>query len=389
MTIQTYYDVVVIGGGIHGAGVAQASAAQGYSVLLLEQNEIASGTSRKSSKLIHGGLRYLESGQFSLVHECLQERRYLLKNAPHLVEMKPFFIPVYQQTSRRPWKIFAGLSLYAALAGFRKKTTFHRVSKENWDKLDGLCTENLQTVFQYWDAQTNDQLLTKAVVESAKNLGAEVLEHTALDSAEYDSNQWQVSFKHGNSQLNVNAGVIVNAAGPWVNQVLQQILPRDVGMAVDLVQGTHIVLDKELFQGMYYLESPMDQRAVFVMPWYGQALIGTTEKIYQGDPSAVAPTIEEEKYLQETVGHYFPDMANMKIDRSFAGLRVLPRQSGAAFSRPRETTILNHKTQACFSIYGGKLTAYRATSERVVERFADVLPARKAIADTRNLVLPD
>jgi len=387
--MKPYYDVVIIGGGIHGAGVAQASAAAGYSVLLLEKNEIGSGTSRKSSKLIHGGLRYLETAQFSLVRECLTERHYLLDNAPHLVEMKPFYFPVYKQTTRRPLQLWLGLSLYTALAGFRKQTAFRRLKTKSWDKLDGLSTRNLEAVFQYWDAQTNDQLLTKAVLNSAKDLGADAAERAELDSAERLDSEWLIRYHINATQQEVRARCIVNAAGPWVNEVIKRITPDDSGMAVDLVQGTHIVLAEETAQGIYYVESPQDKRAIFVMPWYGQTLVGTTEKMYEGDPAKVSPTAEEENYLLSTVSQYFPKFNQASIQQSFAGLRVLPCQQGAAFSRPRETTIYADKTNTCFSIYGGKLTAYRATSASVMDRLKKILPVRKQIADTRYLKLPE
>jgi len=389
--LKPYYDVVVIGGGIHGVGVAQAAAARGYSVLLLEQNEIASGTSRKSSKLIHGGLRYLESGQFSLVRECLTERHLLLQNAPHLVEMKPFYFPVYEHTTRRPWQLQIGLSLYALLAGFRKQAFFHRLKNgnRNWAQLDGLTTRNLQAVFQYWDAQTDDQLLTRAVLGSAKDMGADAIEHAQLCLACHHDNGWQIGYKTEMGDFEVGSTVLVNAAGPWVNETLKRIAPDEKGMAVDLVQGTHIVLAEKIRQGIYYVESPEDRRAIFVMPWYGQTLVGTTEKMFAGDPAKVRPTAEEVRYLLATASHYFPRFAQAEVKHSFAGLRVLPRQEGAAFSRPRETTIYLDKTGSCFSIYGGKLTAYRATSAQVVNRFQGLLPVKRLIADTRYLKLPD
>ena len=168
------YDVVVIGGGIHGAGIAQAASARGFSVMVLEQTGIASGTSSRSSKLIHGGLRYLESRQFSLVRECLRERTLLLELAPQLIELKPFYIPVYQDTTRRPWLLHAGLSLYAVLGGLHPATRFRRVPQNQWKNLDGLDTAHLEAVFQYNDAQTDDAALTRAVMRSAQRMGAQL-----------------------------------------------------------------------------------------------------------------------------------------------------------------------------------------------------------------------
>ncbi|MCR4301236.1 MAG: FAD-dependent oxidoreductase, partial [Sulfuricaulis sp.] len=168
------YDVAVIGGGIHGVGVAQAAAAAGYSVLLMEQNNLGSGTSSRSSKLIHGGLRYLESAHFGLVRESLREREILLHIAPALVQRVPFYIPVYTATRRSPWKIRAGLSLYALLGGLSPETRFESVTRSRWQDLDGIATHGLRAVFRYEDAQTDDARLTQAVMQSAQSLGAEL-----------------------------------------------------------------------------------------------------------------------------------------------------------------------------------------------------------------------
>lgn len=394
--IKVSYDVVVIGGGIHGAGVAQAAAAQGYSVCLIEQSDIASGTSSKSSKLIHGGLRYLESGQFSLVRECLQERQYLLNNAPHLVSLKPFIIPIYQQTKRRPATIRAGLSLYAMLNGFRKSGLFKSIRQNHWSELDGLSQKDLQHVFQYWDAQTDDKRLTQAVAKSAMEMGCDTLKKTKVTGLNFNSQtkRWHVDFERNNTLTHVESKVVVNATGPWVNRLLTHVNPRPEIKPVDLVQGTHIVLDGELCQGIYYLESPIDQRAIFVMPWYGKTLIGTTEKSYEGDPGKVRASQEEINYLIDSVKFYFPKYDQLQVTdvvEAFAGLRVLPAAEGVAFSRPRETDIFEDRTKApgLFSIYGGKLTAYRATSALTVRRFSPLLPATKCLADTRYLKLPE
>jgi len=169
---MTDVDIVVVGAGIQGAGVAQAAAAAGYSVLLLEQTGIASGTSSRSSKLIHGGLRYLESGQFRLVRECLRERALLLRNAPSFVRLAPHYIPVYRETRRRPLLLRAGLSLYAVLGGLHPEVRFRQLPRSAWSDLDGLNQDGLQAVFRYFDAQTDDAALTRAVVSSAQSLGA-------------------------------------------------------------------------------------------------------------------------------------------------------------------------------------------------------------------------
>ncbi len=392
--MTTTFDVTVIGGGIHGAGAAQAIAAAGHSVCLLEQTEIASGTSSKSSKLIHGGLRYLESGQLSLVRECLRERQYLLNNAPHLVKLTPFLIPIYRQTQRRPLTIRLGLSLYAALNGFKKSGLFKSIPKKMWPNLDGISLNELQQVFQYWDAQTDDKLLTQAVVASATQLGCEVLKPAKVIRLVRQPKTWLLTYTQNNREKTILSKVVINAAGPWVNQILNKVEGQVKTKTIDLVQGTHIVLEGKTEQGIYYIESPIDQRAIFVMPWYENTLIGTTEKIYHGDPSTVQASSSEVTYLLTSVKHYFPKYQNLDTSQvldQFAGLRVLPSAKGSAFSRPRETSIVEDKTQApgLFSIYGGKLTAYRATSELLVNQIAHHLPTVKPVANTRVLTLPE
>src|ERR1700721_2511392 len=168
------YDVGIVGGGIHGAGALQAPVAAGFTALPIEKGALASGTSSRSSKLIHGGLRYLESGQFALVRESLHERSVHLRIAPDLVQLKPFFIPVYRETRRRPWQLKLGLWLYALLGGFDASTRFGTVPRREWSSLDGLDTHGLEAVIRYHDAQTDDASLTRAVVRSALSLGAEL-----------------------------------------------------------------------------------------------------------------------------------------------------------------------------------------------------------------------
>ena len=387
-----HYDIVVIGGGIHGAGVAQAAAARGYSTILLEQTGLASGTSSRSSKLIHGGLRYLETAQYSLVRECLRERTLLLKLAPELVRLRPFYIPVYPATRRRPWKLRVGLSLYGILAGLRFESSFNTVNRKSWDTLDGLDTKNLQAVFRYWDAQTDDAALTRAVMQSALSLSARLMMPASFISAELTGTGCVVHYRYAGRDCTVKAGALVNAAGPWVNQVLASITPSQKMPGMDLVQGTHIIIQGSLSQGIYYMEAPRDQRAVFAMPWQGKILVGTTETHYQGDPADVRPLKEEQDYLLETFSYYFPAQRSLQhhdIVSSFAGLRVLPASGESAFRRSRETIFHPDRLvkPRLLSIYGGKLTTYRATAEKVINQLSSGLPKRKMVADTRKLRL--
>jgi len=391
MSMQAEYDVVIIGAGIHGAGVAQAAAAAGHSVLVLEQyTEPARGSSSRSSKLIHGGLRYLESGEFHLVKECLQERAMLLRNAPHLVKLVPFYIPVYRDTRRRPWKIALGLMIYSLFS--RKR--FHRISRRNWDQLDSLRSDQLDAVFSYYDAQTDDAHLTRSVLASARALGADVITGAEFTRARLDSSEVNVSYVKNSQSITVTARVLVNAAGSWVNHVLQRVKqPSGVAMALfnmELVAGTHIVVPGQISHP-YYLEAPQDGRAVFVVPWKSNIMVGTTERHYQGDPADVGPTAAEIDYLLEIYNHYFNrELSSADLIDVFAGLRVLPGGDENASSKSRETHF--HENDPAqprvVSIYGGKLTSYRATAEKLLRRINKVLPKTRPVADTRSLEIP-
>ncbi len=382
------YDIAIIGAGIHGAGIAQAAAAAGYTALIIEQyEEPGLGTSSRSSKLIHGGLRYLETGQISLVRECLRERSLLINNAPHLVTLVPFYIPVYEETHRDSMTITAGLILYTLLGG----KGFCRIPKSKWNQLDGLKTEGLKAVFQYWDAQTDDKALTEAVLKSAVQLGAVVKLGCKLQRATTTTDGCCIEYVQNQQTGIASSKVLINASGPWINTTLRRIFPTPRQLEIDLVQGAHILLPANPGNGVYYLEAPQDQRAVLVMPWQGATLIGTTEQPFHGDPSDVKPSDEEIAYLLEVYRHYFHSSLNKTaVKDSFAGIRVLKHDGNSLFHRSRETILhIDKETNPMvLSIYGGKLSSYRATGEKVIKKIAGLLPKRIAISDTKELKLP-
>jgi len=361
------YDLLVIGAGIHGVTVAKAAAKQGCRVLVLEQYDgPAQGTSSKSSKLIHGGLRYLESGQFRLVRECLSERRRLLKQQPDLVKLVPFHIPVYRHTRRKTWMIAIGLNIYRLLGG----KDFKHIARRDWPKLDGLKTRSLKRVFRYWDAQTDDLQLTRRIIEEAERHGAQVHYGATFCGAQCSAKNCEVSFEIDAEVRTVSTKAIINASGPWVNTVLAKISPPITPLPIELVQGSHIVVPGKLKRGIYYMEAPQDQRAVFVMPWQGNTMVGTTETPYQGDPAEVRPLESEIEYLLETRNHYFdPPAKREHVIKSFAGLRVLPAGKNNPFSRSRETVLHNdRKLPNVLSIYGGKLTSHHHTMVRIMKK---------------------
>ncbi len=386
------YDIVVIGGGINGVGVAQAGAAAGHKVLLLEKATLGEGTSSRSSKLIHGGLRYLESLELWLVRESLHERTLMLRLAPELARLQRFHIPIYGETRRRPWQLRIGLSLYAALAGFETGTDFGTVPANEWASLDGLRTEGLQKVFYYHDVQTDDRALTRAVMASAMRLGAECIERAEFAGATLQDGESELRYVTGAKEHTCTTSVIVNAAGPWVVGVLEKIRPSLAVRTVELVQGAHIVVPGEVKKGCYYMESRRDGRVVFVMPWQGKTLVGTTETRYSGNPDDVTALQSEKSYLGAILTHHFPRyraaIASGDIE-SFAGLRVLPSGEGHAFHRSREVILDTDRARSprVLSVYGGKLTTWRTTALKILRKLEGSLPDRKAVADTRELRL--
>jgi len=386
MTRTTGVDVLVVGGGINGCGVAQAAAAAGYSVALLERKALAAGTSGRSSKLVHGGLRYLEGGHLRLVYESLRERRQLLRLAPDLVRPVPFHIPVYGDTSRPAWKVATGLTLYALLAGITPLARFSIVPRRRWDELDGLKLDGLKRVFRYWDAQTDDAALTRAVWRSAESFGATSIFPATLIAVESSADGVAVRYRQGDAEHSLTAGVLVNAAGPWVNEILKLVSPTPMRLPIALVQGTHIVLPGRLQRGVYYTEAA-DRRVVFVMPWQDRTLVGTTETVV-ANPADVGPRAKEIDYLLAVYRRYFP-RGDATVLESFSGLRVLPAGVGAAFGRSREVVLHVDGDVAprVLTIYGGKLTAYRATAGKVLRYLGRMLGGRGGGISTSELPL--
>jgi len=385
------YEVAVVGGGILGVGAAQACAAAGYSCVVLEQSGWASGTSSRSSKLIHGGLRYLETGQLSLVRESLKERAILLRIAPHLVHPLAFRIPVYGSTKRSPATLAAGLALYGLLAGLTPLARF----SVNWRmppalRRLGLKEQGLKAVFRYFDAQTEDAQLTRAVLGSARSLGVDARCPARLEGAEREEAGYTLRIDEGGQRRELRCGYLVNCGGPWVNEVLATIEPTATRRNIDRVLGSHLVLEGHLHDEAFYLESPSDQRAIFVLPWLdGTTLLGTTERPFEGDPAKASVNADDRAYLLATLRHYFPH-ERPRIVREFAGVRVLPHGDGRAFQRPRDCVFhVDPAHPRLVSLYGGKLTGYRHTGQDVVAKVRQALGPRKAIAETASLRLPD
>lgn len=374
--MQADYDLCVIGGGINGAGIARDAAGRGLSVLLVEAQDLAQGTSSASTKLIHGGLRYLEHGAFRLVRESLKEREVLLSVAPHLIKPMDFVMP-YVEGLRPKWMISLGLWLYDHLGGKKKLKSSKTVSLN--DSLIGeSLKKKLKDGFVYADCWADDSRLVVLNAMDAKARGAEILTRTACVEIvkAKDIQGWHVRLKdlYRGDEFQISAKMVVNAAGPWVRSILdssalfQESTPR-----VRLVKGSHIIIPK-LFEGehAYLLQQP-DKRIVFAIPYEEQfTLVGTTDIPFEGD--AMAPVIDEseKQYLCDAINRFFQEeITPNHIFRTYSGVRALYDDgAGQAQKVTRDYKLdLDLSSGApLLSVFGGKLTTFRILSRHAVDK---------------------
>ena len=363
------FDVAVIGGGINGAGIARDAAGRGLSVLLLEQGDLAGATSSASTKLIHGGLRYLEYYEFRLVREALREREILLNAAPHLVRPLRFVLP--HHAGLRPWwMIRAGLFLYDHLGGRKLLPSTRTVDLSRDPALKPGHTRG----FEYSDCWVDDARLVVLTARDAALKGADIRTRTRCDAARPADGVWSLTLGDGREE---RARVLVNAAGPWVSQVLSGVVAQNAPTRVRMVKGSHIVT-KRLFDGeKAFIFQNADGRVCFAIPYQQDfTLIGTTDEDYTGDPNAVAISPAEESYLLSAVNDYLSTQATASdIVWRYAGVRPL-RDDGA--SKAQETTrdyVLELTgTPPVLSVFGGKITTYRRLAEAAMDRLAPFFP---------------
>lgn len=366
-------DVLVIGGGINGAGIARDLAGRGLSVVLCEKGDLASATSSKSSKMIHGGLRYLEHYEFRLVREALKERDNLLHAAPHLVQPMSFVLPHHKKL--RPWwMIRAGLFLYDLLAGFRKK-----LPSSYGDVLTGtLMGEPLKREFErgfvYSDCWVDDARMVVLNAMGAAEKGADILTRTECTDLyrHADQPRWVAALDNlvNGEKLKVHARLIVNASGPWVNQTLNLAAPEAVRHKIRWVRGSHIVVPR-LYQGDHaYLLQNDDKRVVFMWPYEKKyTLIGTTESEFTGNLDKPKATVAEKEYLCAAVNKFFRHAVKPSdVIWDYSGIRPLiddGHQNASSVSREYLLDIQQIKDLPLINVYGGKITTFRPLSEHV------------------------
>ena len=380
------YDLLVVGGGINGVGIARDAAGRGLKVLLCEQHDLAAHTSSNSTKLIHGGLRYLEYYEFNLVRKALQEREVLLRAAPHIMWPLRFVMP-HDRHLRPVWLIRAGLFLYDHLAKrelLPGSQTINLAEHEAGRPLKG----EFRKGFVYSDGWVQDARLVVLNAMDAAARGATVLTRTRCTSAKRSANGWQISLQGSDgSQTEVGARALVNAAGPWVGQFLSDNVGLAAAKSVRLVKGSHIVVRK-LFDHPYaYIFQNPDKRIIFAIPYEQDfTLIGTTDVEYEGDASQVAIDQDEIAYLCKMASRYFRQTVSPSdVVWNYSGVRpLLDDESDNAASVTRDYSLeLDEAGAPLLSVFGGKITTYRKLAEDAVEKLLPLLGsnARRWTAD--------
>jgi glycerol-3-phosphate dehydrogenase len=375
------FDLLVLGGGITGAGVALDATLRGFRVALIDKGDFASGTSSASSKLVHGGLRYLERGEFRLVYEALHERRLLLANAPHLVHPLRFVLPFYQGTRVPRWKWRIGLSLYDVLAGRGNlRRSRGRPLTQLRREFPGLRGEGLVGGAEYYDAQMDDARVCIEVLRTAAAAGARVanyVEAVAFELAGGRIAGVRARDRVAGAEFAIRARVVLNATGPWVDHICR--LAGDTsGAHLRPTKGVHLIAPDRGLTAAFLLLHPDDGRVLFVIPWMRKTLIGTTDTDCDAAPEALAVTEPEIDYLLRAHNHYFsPALGGGDVLGRFAGLRPLLR------SRPGEPSALSREYRlfwtpsGLLTVAGGKYTTYRHMAEVVTDAVAEQLGRRR------------
>ena len=374
-------DILVVGGGVNGAGIARDAAGRGFSVTLCEQDDLAAHTSSASTKLIHGGLRYLEQYEFRLVAKALAEREVILRLAPHITWPLLFVLP-HESHLRPMWIIRLGLLLYDTLgAGHRTLADSHAV-----DLRQHVTGEPLQDTylrgFVYSDGWVQDARLVVLNAMDAARRGAEIRVRTRCVEAHVEDGRWLAQVQgHDGRPRTLRARTLVNACGPWAGSFLREVLGRSEHRKVRLVKGSHIVVPRLFDHDYAYLFQQADRRIVFAIPYETDyTLIGTTDVDYHSDPASVHIEADERSYLCEAVNRYFRVPVRAEdVVWSYSGVRPLLDEGGDASSVSRDYHIeLDHDQGApLLNVFGGKITTYRRLGEEAVDRLADALGSLK------------
>lgn len=368
------FDLLIVGGGITGVAVARDASLRGFHTALVEKDDFGSGTSSRSSRLIHGGIRYLEYYQFKLVFEACNERRVMRKIAPRLVRPLPFLYPLYRGQKPAPWKLRAGLMLYDALGLFRNVQRHRWLHPPEVQRREPLVAgRGLLGAARFYDAQVDDARLTLMTAKAAHLHGAVMVNHARVVGLMRAGGRVvgaHVVDELSEREIEVRAKVVVNAAGVWVDR-MREMDERYEGPMTRPTKGIHLVIPRARLSSQHAVvfDSPRDRRHIFLIPWGDFSLIGTTDTDYQGDLNNPAASLDDVEYLLEAVQHTFPG-AQIKHDdiiSTFAGLRPLIFAPGGTYALSREHEIVESPS-GLITIAGGKLTTHRLMGEQLTDR---------------------
>ena len=382
------HDLVIVGGGINGAGIAADAAGRGLDVVLCEKGDLASATSSWSTKLIHGGLRYLEHYEFGLVRKSLQERELLTAAAAHIIKPLAFHIPQLPH-SRSSLMIRAGLFLYDNLARRRRFSSSRAIKIDP----DGPLNPAITHGFEYWDAQVDDSRLVVINALQAQRQGAQILTRTECTDMRATDEGWCVTLHdhRRNTDREIECRAIVNAAGPWVASLSAQLSKQKAEHDIRLVKGSHIVVPRMHTGSQAFMLQHHDGRVIFVIPWLQDyTLIGTTEQEHEGSLDRVEISKEEINYLLSIVNLYFKkSILHSDVVYSYSGIRPLIDEEEQNASKVSRDYNLELKMQPhpLLSVYGGKVTTYRVLAEEVLSKLKTALPTMGP-AWTANAKLP-
>jgi len=351
--------VAVIGGGINGAGITWELARKDYDVVLFEKGICGAQTSSATTKMIHGGVRYLEGLHFGLVREALRDRAWLLRNLPQLVHPMEIILPIYSDSPRSRLEIRVGLTLYDLLAGRQNIHRHRKLSKEEILARAPLTPHELRGGFSYWDAQVDDGALVRTVVESAARDGATIREQTPVIGIRRDGDGWLVRTNADESHFDM----VINAAGPWMNELLERNGIR-ARYRLSLVRGSHLILKKRVSDYGLLLQSAIDRRVFFVLPWRETTLVGTTEVVQDEPPDRVHASEEEIDYLIARFNRYFRDtLTRDGIESTFAGVRPLVGRAANPSAIGREYRVIRRRN--LINVFGGKMTTFMSLAKHV------------------------
>lgn len=374
---EKQFDILVIGGGITGAGIARDAALRGFKTALIEKADFCSGTSSKSSKLVHGGFRYLNNFEYGLVHEALVERKTLIDIAPHIVHPIQCLLPLYAYNSMPPWMMHIGLFLYDFLS-FSKRIGSHKMlSVKDIQEIEpSLRRDDLKKIAVYYDCQADDFRLVMSNVQSAALYGGVVANYVKASDPLLENGQIvgiKAQDEISGESFPIRSHTIANATGPWCDYLRQELL-NDSQQRVRTTKGIHLVIHRDDLPIRHTIvgRAVQDGRYIFAVPWHQFVFLGTTDTDYDGDPDRIPTVRNDVDYLLEAFNHYFPDvnLNDDKIVSTFAGLRPLTYEEGKTASSVTREYQIFEQPQNFFNIIGGKLTTYRTMAKAMIDRMA-------------------